>query len=282
MSGPQPPVAVITGGASGIGLSLAQAYAEAGRVVLIGDIDQPALDVARTQLGQTGAEIHASVVDLRSQESVRALVELANRLGPIGAVCLNAGVTSTGTTTWTTPADVFDFMIDVNLRGLFNSIHGFLPGLIAQRTPADIIITASMAGMVSSPYSAAYAASKAGAIALAKALRRELETVAPHLNVVLLNPGMVKTNLILTSAGALPEGSGMTKDLVEGAHAALSHAGVEPAVAASWALQALDDKRFWALPPADDTFSAQLAAELSELQAPLTSGAAQPPPTRRD
>ena len=129
----------------------------------------------------------------------------------------------------------------VNLGGLFSSIRAFVPALIDQGTPADIVITASMAGMVASAYSAAYAASKAAAIALAKALRQELAAEAPYLTVALLNPGMVKTNLIRTSAARLPSTAQMVAEFVDGGHQALNDMGVAPAEAASWALNALDD-----------------------------------------
>ena len=272
MTVPRGSLAVVTGGASGIGLALAEAYAARGSRVLIGDVDSGALEIATGRLAASGAEVHTAEVDLRSSGSITAFVKLAGQLGPIGAVCLNAGVTSTGATVWNTEASVLDFMLEVNLRGLFFSIKGFIPALIAQGTPADIVITASMAGMVTSPYSGAYAASKAGAIALAKSLRRELDTDAPYLRVAVLNPGMVKTNLMKTSAAHFPSGLGMTADLVEGSHAALNQAGVAPADVAEWALAALRERRFWALPPDDDVFSGLLAVELDELHTASAEG----------
>jgi short-subunit dehydrogenase len=119
--------------------------------------------------------------------------------------------------------------------------------------------------VVASPYSAAYAASKSGAIALAKSLRVELHATAPALRLALLNPGMVKTNLIRTSAAHQPRDGSMSEDLVNGSHDALNQAGVEPDVAVAWALNALEDNRFWALPPSGDPFRAMLADELAEL-----------------
>jgi NAD(P)-dependent dehydrogenase (short-subunit alcohol dehydrogenase family) len=258
-------LAVITGGASGIGLAFAHAYASRGAHVLIGDIDEAAMDRAGKELRQTGATVMASVVDLQDPHSITAFGAAAQEHGTMTAVCLNAGVTATGTMLWDTPASTFDFLLGVNLRGLFHSVKTFVPALIAQGTPADIVITASMAGMVASPYSGAYAASKSGAIALAKSLRAELQTLAPALRVALLNPGMVKTNLIRSSAAQLPRDGSMPDDLVSGSHAALNQAGVAPEVAVSWALEALADNRFWALPPEGDPFRKVLADELAEI-----------------
>jgi NAD(P)-dependent dehydrogenase (short-subunit alcohol dehydrogenase family) len=260
-----PGLAVITGGASGIGLAFARAYAARGAQVLIGDIDPVAMDRAATELRQAGAAVASTEVDLRDCQSVAAFGAAARELGTITAVCLNAGVTATGTTVWDTPTSTLDFLLGVNLRGLFHCVKTFVPTLIAQAAPADIVITASMAGMVTSPYSAAYAASKSAAIALAKSLRAELQVTAPHLRLALLNPGMVKTNLIRTSAAHLPCDASMFGPLTSSSHDALNQAGVEPDVAAGWALQALADNRFWALPPSGDPFTDMLADELAEI-----------------
>jgi NAD(P)-dependent dehydrogenase (short-subunit alcohol dehydrogenase family) len=260
-----PAVAVVTGGASGIGLAMAHSYARDGARVLIADIDEPALHRARNELTAAGMAAEYAVVDLCDPASVARLGDAASQLGVLSAVCLNAGVTAAGTPLWETSAEVFDSLVAVNLRGLFHSIRTFVPILLEQGTPADIIVTASMAGMVAQPYSGAYGASKSGAVALAKALRGELATAAPYLRVAVLTPGLVKTNLMRTSAARLPMSSAMSADLVDNLHDGLNQLGVPPAEAAAWARQALADNRFWALPPRDDPFTGRLGAELDEL-----------------
>jgi len=258
-------VAVITGGASGIGLAFARAYAGMGAHVVIGDIDESAMERARAHLSDAGATVDCVRLDLQDAASVAHFGEVACGFGSLAAVCLNAGVTSAGSTVWETADATYDFVVGVNLLGLFRSIKTFVPKLVEQGSAADLVITASMAGMVASPYSAVYAASKAGAIALAKSLRAELGMVAPSIRVALLNPGMVKTNLILTSAARRPSGAPMSDDLVRGGHDALNQAGVDPEVAVSWALRALQEGRFWALPVSGDPFVVMLEAELAEL-----------------
>jgi NAD(P)-dependent dehydrogenase (short-subunit alcohol dehydrogenase family) len=260
-----PGLAVITGGASGIGLAFARAYATRGARVLIGDIDEAAMDCAAEQIRQLGAAVTTSVVDLQDSDSVVAFGAMARDQGTMTAVCLNAGITSTGPTVWDTSLSTFDALIGVNLRGLFHSVKTFVPALIAQGKPADIVITASMAGMVACPHSGAYAASKAGAIALAKSLRAELQLTAPALRLALLNPGVVRTNLIRTSAAHLPPDGSMSEDLVNVSHDALDQSGVEPGVAVAWALKALEDNSFWAHPPAGDPFREMLAIEFAEI-----------------
>jgi NAD(P)-dependent dehydrogenase (short-subunit alcohol dehydrogenase family) len=259
-------VAVVTGGASGIGRALAHSYAGAGAHVLIADIDEPALRRAREELVAAGATVDTAVVDLCDLDSLTRLASAASKLGSLSAICLNAGVTATGNPLWETPSEVFDFVFEVNLRGLFHSIRTLVPILITQATPAEIIITASMAGMVASPYSGAYGASKAGAVALAKALRAELATLAPYLRVVVLNPGMVKTNLMRTSAARVQGRATVPAEVVDGTHEALNQLGVSPAEAVSWTRRAIADNRFWALPPGGDPFMEMLDVELSELR----------------
>src|SRR5262249_7994622 len=115
------------------------------------------------------------------------------------------------------------------------------------------------------PHSGAYGASKAGAVALAKALRAELATAAPYLRVTVLNPGIVKTNLIRRSAAQLPADVAMPADAVDNLHNGLNQVGVPPSEPVAWARRAVGDNRFWAMPPDDDPFTRILEAELNEL-----------------
>ena len=262
-------VAVITGGAGGIGFALAQAYAQRGARVLIADRDLERLAAAAERLAATGAEVHHHRVDLVDEASVDELAAFAGGVGRIGALCLNAGITSSGPTTWNTSPATFDAVIGVNLRGLFNSIRSFVPGLVAQGGPASIVITASMAGLVASGYSAVYAASKAGAVALAKALRDELANEAPAVSVALLCPGVVRTDLMRTSSAVLTGDAAMDPTFADIGHQALNEAGVAPHEAARWALDALDEGRFWAVPPAGDGFTELLRAELATIEGAL-------------
>lgn len=258
------PTAVVTGGASGIGLAFAEAYADRGFRVALADVDSAALSSAVDGFTSRGVAATGHVFDLRDAGAVSDFAGEVASAGEVTAICLNAGVTSTGNLLWETPPEVFEFLVDVNLRGLFNSIQAFIPRLIEQGTDSDVVITASMAGMTTSAYSAAYSASKAAGIAMAKALRAELESAAPFIKVSLLNPGMVKTNLMRTSSTQLS--SALAADLIEGAHDALHQIGVSPAEAVSWAMKALEETRFWALPPKDDMFSVALSGELAELR----------------
>jgi NAD(P)-dependent dehydrogenase (short-subunit alcohol dehydrogenase family) len=258
-------LAVITGGASGIGYSLAKAYGHRGASVLLVDRDETALQTALVSLKEDGIDAHGDAVDLCDPAAVDAAAERAESLGPIGAVCLNAGVSGGGLNVWETPQAAFDFAFGVNVWALVNSIRSFVPLLIAQDRPADLVVTTSLAGLVSLAASSPYTASKAAAIALTRSLRAELASAAPKVQVACLAPAMVKTNLQRTTAAHQPEDIRMDAKHIEETEAAFETLGASPDDVARWVLDALDDGRFWVLSQAGDPFVQQLAGELEEL-----------------
>jgi NAD(P)-dependent dehydrogenase (short-subunit alcohol dehydrogenase family) len=203
--------------------------------------------------------------DVSAPDALRDAVIAAKTLGRLRTVCLNAGVTSTGANVWETPAAVLDLMISINLGSLFDSLRLTVPVMASHAQPSRVLITASMAGVVASPGSAAYSASKAGAVAVAKALRAELAVAAPQISVTVLNPGMVRTNLMVNSATRHEASTSMPPELVSGAHVALNEFGQHPDETARIALDDLDAGCFWSMPSADDPFMETLRRELSEL-----------------
>ena len=258
-------VAVISGAASGIGRSLAEALATQGASVIIADVDGKAIDQVVADMRSRGLEATGWRVDLRDRDAVADLATHALSLGSVETVCLNAGVSYSATSAWETPVSISDFVFGINCFALVNQIAAFVPALINQRAPANIVITASMAGMIGLPTSAAYAASKAAAVSLAKTLRGELATTAPFLRVAVLNPGMVQTNLQRTSSALQPTSVPVDDSFVEMSHDALNSLGASPHDVADWTLNALQANQFWVFPPSDDPFLALLRDELSEL-----------------
>jgi NAD(P)-dependent dehydrogenase (short-subunit alcohol dehydrogenase family) len=263
-------VGVVTGGASGIGLGFARALGGRGLKVVVADVNAEALGEAVAGLQASGVDAVAHPVDLRDHEAVATLADRARSLGSIETACLNAGVSYSGSTTWETPRGAFDFVFGINFYALVDSIAVFAPVLIEQGTPAKLVITASMAGMIGIPTSSAYAASKAAAVSVAKSVRGELAERAPFVTVTCLNPGMVATNLQRTSAALQPQGAGMGEQFVEESHAALNSLGASPDEVAGWALDAADHGRFWVFPPSDDPFRGMLVTELGEMNQALS------------
>jgi NAD(P)-dependent dehydrogenase (short-subunit alcohol dehydrogenase family) len=189
--------AVVTGGASGIGLGLAGALVERGAVgAALADIEEPALDGAVQQLSATGAQVVGIPTDVTDPESVEALADASwEHLGGIEVVCLNAGVFAGGYS-WETTEDDWDWVLGVNVRGVVNGIRAFVPRLIEAGRPSHVIVTASIAGVVASPVSAVYCTSKFAAVGLAESLHHDLGLAgADHVAVSVLCPGMVQTNI---------------------------------------------------------------------------------------
>lgn len=259
-------VALITGGASGIGKSFAEALGSQGLIPVIADVDEGAIDDTVSAFTAAGIKAVGRRVDIRDRESTDKCAQFAFSLGSVEAVYLNAGVSHSGTSAWDTPMNAWTFVFAINLFGLVNQIAATVPLLIKQGTQADLVVTASMAGTVGSPMSAAYGASKAAAVSLAKTLRAELATEAPFLRVAVLNPGMVQTNLQRTSAALQSSEVPVDEAFVEMSHRALNSVGARPEEVVARTFEALHAGQFWVLPASGDPFLDLLREELIEMQ----------------
>ena len=166
-------VAVISGGATGIGLAVAQRLKASGGRVSLWDRDAGALDRAAATLGQ-GTDVRE--VDVADADGVAAAARAtAAALGRIDALVCSAGITGPNTTTWEYPADAWRQVIDVNLHGVFYCNRAVVPVMLAQNY-GRIVNIASVAGKEGNPNASAYSASKAGVIGLTKSLGKELAT----------------------------------------------------------------------------------------------------------
>jgi NAD(P)-dependent dehydrogenase (short-subunit alcohol dehydrogenase family) len=188
-------VAVVTGGASGIGLGIAQACAAAGMKVVLADVNTTRLDGAAEHVAASGApDVLAVPTDVTDAASV---TELARRtvdaFGAAHVLCNNAGVSAIGRQ-WQTPLDDWNWIIGVNLMGVVHGVHAFMPVLLEQ-DEAHVVNTASMSGLLASPGMGAYVASKHAVVGLTKALRTDLAPRWPHVGVSVVCPGAVATNL---------------------------------------------------------------------------------------
>ena len=189
-------VAVITGAASGIGLGMAHAFAEAGIRVLLSDVEIEALDAAAQALRESGADVHTVIADVSDPEQVQALAQAAlQRYGGIDILCNNAGVGAGTMPSWHSTLDDWQWVLGVNLMGVVHGIRSFMPILLKQRTPAHIVNTASMAGL-SAGGNPVYGASKAAVVSLSESLYIELQRSRSNVNVSLLCPGFVATKIL--------------------------------------------------------------------------------------
>jgi NAD(P)-dependent dehydrogenase (short-subunit alcohol dehydrogenase family) len=180
--------AVITGGASGIGLGVATRLAEEGARVALWDMSADALAAAEGAIGAGATGIQVDIADpdavsLACRKSIEAL-------GGIDILVTSAGITGPNTTTWEYPVDAWRHVIDVNLNGLFYCNRAVVPAM-NEGGYGRIVNVASVAGKEGNPNASAYSASKAAVIALTKSLGKELAKTNITVNCV--TPAAVRT-----------------------------------------------------------------------------------------
>jgi NAD(P)-dependent dehydrogenase (short-subunit alcohol dehydrogenase family) len=194
-------VAVVTGGASGIGKGIAHALISEGMQVVIADIEDGALQATASELGATGIQCDVSKAD-----SVAALAtQVVERFGTAHVVANNAGIGPIGNIADLT-LDDWKWIVDVNLWGVIHGIHHFLPILKANEDGGHIVNTSSMAGLVPTPGLGSYVLTKYGVLGLTETLAQELAAEDSKVGATVLCPGTIHTN-IATSSRNRPEGN---------------------------------------------------------------------------
>jgi NAD(P)-dependent dehydrogenase (short-subunit alcohol dehydrogenase family) len=185
--------AFITGGASGIGLAMAKAFAEAGMNVMLADVEQGALDQARKDLGQYGNHVLGVACDVADPDSVeRAAQATFSAFGKVHVLCNNAGVAAAGGIDLIS-VDNWRWVVDVNLMGVVYGVRSFLPHIRSHGEGGQIVNTASMAGMVNNMGFSPYAATKFAVVAMSEGLRMRLQPLG--IGVSVLCPDFVRTRI---------------------------------------------------------------------------------------
>lgn len=183
-------VAIITGGAQGIGYACATRMLASGAAVVLWDSDAAKLAQAHDALAKLGT-VSASVVELTDEASVQNATDAAIKAyGQIDILVNNAGITGGNGTTWELSPEVWRRVIDVNLVGPYLTCRAVVPHMVRQGY-GRIVNIASIAGKEGNPNASHYSASKAGLIALTKSLAKELATKGVLVNAV--TPAAAKT-----------------------------------------------------------------------------------------
>ena len=186
-------VAFITGGASGVGLGTAKVFTEAGMKVMIADIRREFLDAAMDSLKGSGANVHAIQVDITDREAMAgAAAETVKVFGKVHVLVNNAGINIFKTVEDTTYSD-WDWIVGINLSGVFNGIKAFIPHIKSHGEGGHIVNTASMAAFVAGPNAGAYTATKYGVRGLSESLR--LSLAGDNIGVSVLCPGLVRSQI---------------------------------------------------------------------------------------
>lgn len=203
-------VAVVTGGAGGIGFAMACAFAARGAKIVLADVDRAALAQAEKEIAATGASVLACATDVTERESVQALADATfERFGAAHLLCNNAGIAIAGSLVGADPGD-WEKAMAINFWGVVHGIDAFLPRMIEARQGGHVVNTASMAGLVGMDWLGIYCATKFAVVGLSESLRRELS--AHGIGVSVLCPMLVATRITENSARVLGRATPASED----------------------------------------------------------------------
>jgi NAD(P)-dependent dehydrogenase (short-subunit alcohol dehydrogenase family) len=187
-------VAVVTGGASGIGYALAAAAAGHGLHVVLSDLRAEALEAASADLRGSGAAVTTVLADVSQPADIDRLARTAFSSGSVQLVCSNAGIVVVGRAWELTAAD-WERVMGVNFMATVHLARAFVPRLIEAGQPAQLLVTGSMASVTARPGISPYVAAKHALLGLCESLNRELADAGADVGVTLLLPGKVATGM---------------------------------------------------------------------------------------
>jgi NAD(P)-dependent dehydrogenase (short-subunit alcohol dehydrogenase family) len=241
--------AVITGGASGIGLATAIQFSKAGANLVLGDIEDAPLATQVDELRSHGATVIGAHCDVAKESDVEALRDAAlKEFGAVHVIFNNAGVA--GGATIGTPKKIWDWVMSVNLDGVVNGMNAFIP-LFLEQNEGHVVNTASEAGLVGVAGMGPYNASKFAVVGISESLFHELANTGKNVHVSVLCPNFVRTRIFesernmpkeLASFAENPEGAEIKKIA-----AALVNAGIDAADVAKAVEDAVVNEKFWIL-----------------------------------
>src|ERR1700722_1011789 len=242
--------AFVTGGGSGFGLEFAKLFLKEGMNVFLADIEAPALGSAIETLTPFGGQVRGAVCDTAKRASLqKAADEAFAAFGAVHLVCNNAGVGGGSGALEEFSDRHWDWVMSVNLRGVWHGICILLPNTRAHGQGGHFVNTASMAGMLGQPFGAPYSASKAAVIGISETLYYELRDT--NIGVSVLCPGFAKTKITSSErnqpADLVEDSPTATKAAAE--RAALSiqavATGIEPGEVAARTLEGIKDGDFY-------------------------------------
>lgn len=256
-------VAVVTGGASGIGRGMAERFGEEGMKVVLADIEEEALRIAEAEFREKGVDVLAVLTDVAKAEEVEKLAQEAlNAFGKIHVVCNNAGVVGGSGAfgrMWESTLRDWEWVMGVNLWGVIHGVRTFLPIMLEQGEEGHIVNTASLAGIMGG--GGIYGVTKQGVVALSESLFTELKLAQAKIGISVLCPGWVNTKIIdaernrpkeLANAGTgtLDPQSAAAREMVRG----LLESGLAPAEIADQVMTAIREDQLYIITHPDMDF----------------------------
>ena len=264
-------VAVITGGAAGLGLAIAEAAQARGAHLVLADIREDALAETGVRLSRTG-EVLTCVTDVSKAADVEALAAAAiARFGKVNLLVNNAGVFASSLA-WETSEAEYDWVIGVNQRSVAHGIRAFVPRMIAQKDPCHVVTISSGAGITVNPGFCTYSMTKHAVLALTEALYLDLKAQGiASIGVTIAMPGMTQSGIMSpekTAPGALgPEVSRRMTNPVLRSLETLMQAGVAAGLPASDLAEelfaAIEQDALYVLPAFSDEASRALSVAVA-------------------
>src|SRR5580692_8248771 len=241
--------AIVTGAASGIGLGIATALAEAGANVVMADIQKDAVEQAAHGLSGTNKRVMPLRIDVTQEQSVLdALATVEREFGKLHIACNNAGVPMHGTRLADVPVEDWTFVMGVNIWGVVHGIRHFVPAILKHGEEGHVVNTASVAGFQNrrGTDQGPYSMTKYAALSLTEALEQELE--GSKIGVSVLCPGPINTN-IARGARNRPDhmGGAKVRETDERVLAErLATTGLDPKIVGERVVDAIRTKTFYA------------------------------------
>jgi NAD(P)-dependent dehydrogenase (short-subunit alcohol dehydrogenase family) len=242
-------VAVITGGASGIGRGMARAFADTGMKLMLADLDQTMLTATVDELSQRGVDVAGHSCDVSQLDDVEALAQATlDRFGAVHVLCNNAGV-GIPTPTHNIRLEDWRWIVDVDLWGPIYGVKTFLP-IMEQQGEGHINTTSSLAGLIGGGFMGAYNVAKHGAVALMTTLERDLRGRKSGVRASLLCPGPINTDISRHSVAyrpskAEPRANSAAEGKAGARVQALLDKGMDPDDVGRLVLDGIERDTFW-------------------------------------
>ena len=250
-----------------MGLAMARRFAVGGMNVVLADINESKLSDAVDEIRTTGGQAQGVVTDVSLEaDNIKLLDFAVDTYGTADLVCLNAGVQGSIGRSWALSKDDYSWTLGILLDGVIHGVRTFVPEMV-ERDEGHVVLTASIAGHISSPFGAPYNVAKHGVATLAETLFHELKVEGSNVGVTCLCPGFVNTNIVNDTASR-PAGSvGSAIDdrgdqMLELTQRVLS-AGLDPEVVGQQVFDAVVIQQFWLF--TDDNWDAPIMARANEV-----------------